>query len=1052
MGKSKHSSAYKIYCQKLVTQFESGDAREHAYRPALQGFIESFSKKLRVTNEPGKRTKGTKGEVNNKPDFVVVSGQTQLGFIETKDINEDLDEVGKTNQIERYCNAYPNLILTDYVEFRRYVKGKLRGNVVRIGKVDPKKKKITFNSDGESQLADFFESFLLEEVASVFSPQDLAIRLASLTRDVKKAVKRELSVEADSVRLHKLMVAFQKVLLADLNVDKFSDMFAQTLAYGFFAARVHFDGQGEFSRRTAATILPKTNPFLRRIFAEFANESLPDSLIEAVEDIVDLLKKTDIKSVLQHFGEHGRQDPVVHFYESFLAAYDPQLKKAMGVFYTPDPVVSYMVKSLDEILIDKFGRKRGLADDKTLILDPALGTGSYLHKTVEHIHKKVQAGSWDSYVSENLLQRIFGFEILMAPYAVAHLNLGIQLQNTGYQFEKEQRLGVYLTNTLEETAKRSEVLFSDWISEEADAAAEVKRQKAIMVVLGNPPYAAESQNDGPWIRDLMRGYDRLSGKPCANYFESEGKPLGEKNPKALNDDYVKFIRFSHWRIEQTGHGVLAFITNHGFLDNPTFRGMREQLLRDFDELYVLDLHGSTRRGKADTSIPDENVFPIQTGVSINFFIRRPTEKRDRNKLGKIFHAEITGSRESKFKWLDEHSFADTKFKEVETGAPLFAFKQRNLKLQKEFESGELVTKIFPVNSVGMYSARDGLTIDFDSERLWERVKDFSKCSPEEAREKYALGKDARDWQVKLAQADLAKTKLSREKIIEIKYRPFDTRHIYYTPNSRGFLCMPRNQIMQHMLDTKNVALCFSRPMSPKFQFSVHCSDSIVDQCVVGNKSAGAGASSLAPLYLVENGKTKPNLSPEILKRLQGLTTSKDPAIEFFHYCYAVLNSGTYKIKYKEPLANDFPRVQITDDPKMFQKLAKLGKELIEIHLLKDDRLQGGQVDFPTKGSNLVEAVRFDEKASRVYINKSQYFSGVSKEYWLRDVGGYQVLEKWLKDRRETKLSHHDIGHYETIVESFKRSDKLVEAIDGVIEDMGGWPIAVKASPKVKRAA
>jgi len=1047
MKKPANSSAYKTYCQKLTTQYASGEAGEHAYRPALQEFIESFSKKLRVTNEPSKRGKGKKGDIQNKPDFIVANGQTPIGFIEAKDINVDLNDVGDTDQIERYCEAYPNLILTDYLEFRRYVKGELRGKPVRAGKANAKKFEISFSPSGEEQVNQFFEEFLLEEVESVSSPAELASRLASLTRQVKKLVKQELEVEEDSVRLHKLMIAFKKVLLADLDAEKFSDMFAQTLAYGFFAARVHFDGKGEFSRRTASSILPKTNPFLRRVFSEFANESLPDTLIGAVDEIVDLLRKTDIKAVLQHFGEQGREDPVVHFYESFLGAYDPKLKKAMGVFYTPDPVVSYMVRSLDEILINKFGRKKGLADDKTLILDPALGTGSYLHKVVEHIHSKVQGGSWDSYVNENLLHRIFGFEILMAPYAVAHLNLGIQLQKTGYKFEKDQRLGVYLTNTLEETAKRSEVLFADWISEEADAAASIKRDKPIMVVTGNPPYSGASQNDGDWINRLMKGFDLLTGKKCANYFECDGKPLDEVQQKWLHDDYVKFMRFAHWRIEQSGHGVVAFITNHGFIDNPTFCGMRNALMSDFDEIYILDLHGNSKKKETcPDGSKDENVFDIQTGVSISFLIRSQSSEK-RNKA-RVFRADLFGVREEKYTWLEKNDRESTKFEEIFPSTPSYLFLKQDNELKSEYERGEKITDVFPIYGTGIVTARDSLTIRLNSDDVWKTVKNFVSLKEEQAREEFELGKDARDWKVITAQEDIRSSGPKKEKIRPILYRPFDIRFTYYTGKGKGFIGQPCSRVMSHMLNGDNVGLCFSRPMSPKYEFNVHISETLIDQCAVGNKSAGAGISYLAPIWKFEESGKTANLAQGVLKKLEKLGSEE----EFLFYAYATMSSSEYKTRYEEFLKRDYPRIQITPDKSLFKQLSKLGKELSQVHLLNDDRLEGSKVSFSTRGSNLIETVRYDAKLKRIYINSIQYFENVSDEIWSTQVGGYCVLEKWLKDRRSIVLSYDAIATFEKIAGSLELSRKVVSKIDVAIKEAGGWPLSTEKDLAQRKAA
>lgn len=1034
----KNTSAFKTYSQELRTRFKGGDATEHTYRPALQAFIESFGGAIRATNEPGKKGRGSNSK--NKPDFIVKRGAAPLGFIETKDIGINLTDTEDSEQIERYCKAFPNLIVTDYLEFRRYVRGELRAEV-KIGK--SKKNEITLTDTDGEDLVKFFEDFLLEETFTITSAAELADRLASLTLQIRKLVKKELSVEEDSARLHKLMLAFKKVLIADLDVNTFSDMFAQTLAYGFFAAKVHFDGKGEFSRRTASSILPKTNPFLKKLFREFADDNLPEALVGAVDEIIELLKKTDIKKILEEFGAQGKNDAVIHFYESFLGAYDPQLKKNMGVFYTPDPVVTYMVSSLDQILISKFGRKKGLADDKTLILDPALGTGSFLHKIVEKIHSRVQKGGWDSYVADNLLDRIFGFEILMAPYAVAHLNLGLQLQKTGYTFEKEQRLGVFLTNTLEETAKRSEVLFEDWISEEANAAASIKREKPIMVVTGNPPYSGESQNDGEWIEKLMKGTDILSNRSCANYFQCDGQPLKEKQQKWLHDDYVKFLRFAHWRIEQTGNGVVAFITAHGYLDNPTFCGMRQALMSDFNEIYLLDLHGNSKKKEtAPDGSKDENVFDIQQGVSICFLVRNAEIKK--GATAKVFKADLFGDRNNKYEWLSTNDWESTKYKEIFPETPNYLFIPQNTNLKKEYEVGIKVTELFPTHGTGIVTARDNLTIAYSADEIWKRVKDFSTLGEAEAREKYDLGKDARDWKVKTAQADVEKSGPKKENIKAILYRPFDTRFTYYTGQGKGFIGQPCAKVMRHMLADDNMGLCFARPMSPRFEFSVSVTTSMVDQCTIGNKSAGAGISYLAPLWLHDGKLKSANFNKNLLARIEELGTPE----EFFNYTFAILSSSDFRNKYSEFLKIDYPRVQLTDDKKLFNRLSKLGAELAGINLLQDERLGGGKVTFSIKGTNKIEAPRYDNATKRLYINEKQYFEGVTEEQWNHQVGGYNVLEKWLKDRKKIEINHDQIIQFERIAESFLVSKKVIEKIDAAIRDAGGWPL--EQQPKVAK--
>ncbi|MBM4095007.1 MAG: DNA methyltransferase, partial [Planctomycetes bacterium] len=544
--------------------------------------LESAGKGITATNEPKRILCGS-------PDFQIVRKGVPLGHVETKDIGTNLDEMERGKgphgeQFTRYRDALPNWLLTDYLQFRWFVGGAKR-LTVRVAELDAKGK-LKPLPDGERELAELLTAFFQQPALTVASARELAQRMAGMTRIIRDLIVSTFEHEKEQGWLHNWLAAFRDTLIPDLDEKQFADMFGQTLAYGLFAARRHAPPDEPFSRKMAAYSLPKTNPFLRKLFAEIAGVDMPDSIAWAVDDVVELLKHADMAEILTDFGKgKGKEDPVVHFYETFLAAYDPKMRKVRGVYYTPEPVVSYIVRSIDHLLKTRFNRPKGLADENTLILDPAVGTATFLYFVIDQIHQKSarQAGAWDDYVAKHLLNRVFGFELLMAPYAVAHLKLGMQLQETGYQFGSDQRLGIYLTNTLEEAAKKSAHLFAGWVAEEANAAAEIKRDKKIMVVLGNPPYSGISTNRGEWITRLV-----------ADYRSVDGKPLGEKKVW-LADDYVKFLRFAQWRIAQTGQGIVGMITNHGFLDNPTFRGMRQSLLRDFDEIYVFDLHGSTKK-------------------------------------------------------------------------------------------------------------------------------------------------------------------------------------------------------------------------------------------------------------------------------------------------------------------------------------------------------------------------------------------------------------------------------------------------------------------------
>jgi hypothetical protein len=597
--------------------------------------LESFGDGVLAVNEPKRIDCGA-------PDFWIGQGMLEIGHIEAKNIGISLKGLDKKDQMKRYLNALGNLIFTDHLEFRWYVGGELR-LAASIATFD-KQKKIKADPDGIAQVDQLLRQFLLTKAVQVTTPKALAKKMAALAQLIRDAINTALNDDDRGGMLRQQLESFQRVLIRDLTGEQFADMYAQTICYGLFAARCNTDKVSSFSRETAGFRLPKTNPFLRGIFSQIAGSDLDERITWAVDTLASILQQTDMSGILSDFGKRSRrEDPVVHFYETFLAEYDPKMRESRGVYYTPEPVVSYIVRSVDYVLKQKFKIAKGLADSKkiqvpnpkgegtieshqVLILDPAVGTGTFMHSVIEHIYEgfKNQKGMWSGYVSQHLLPRLFGFELLMAPYTVAHMKLGLQLQDLGYDFSSDQRLRIYLTNTLQESFQIEDqvVSFGSQIKAEAEAAKDVKQDTPVMVILGNPPYSGHSANTGEWIKGLLNGKDIISNTKTDSYFEVDGKPLGERNPKWLNDDYVKFIRFSQWRIEQTGYGVLAFVTNHGYLDNPTFRGMRQSLLKTFDEIYILDLHGNSKKKEScPDGSHDQNVFDIQQGVAIVIFVK-----------------------------------------------------------------------------------------------------------------------------------------------------------------------------------------------------------------------------------------------------------------------------------------------------------------------------------------------------------------------------------------------------------------------------------------------
>jgi predicted helicase len=820
-------------------------------------------------------------------------------------------------------------------------------------------------------------------------------------------------------------------------------MYAQTIAYGLFAARCETDKGKDFTRQQAAYLIPKTNPFLRKLFNYIAGPELDESITWAVDDLAQILAWADMEVVLKDFGKStGKTDPVVHFYETFLKEYDPKTREMRGVYYTPLPVVSYIVRSIDHILKTSFEKPQGLADPSVLVLDPAVGTATFLYMVMQEIHdaviKQGQSGTWDNYVTEKLLPRLFGFELLMAPYAIAHLKLGRLLKETGYQFQTDQRLGIYLTNTLEEAVKHSDTMFAQWITEEANAAAEIKKTKPIMVVLGNPPYSGASANKGKWAKELVQ-----------RYYQVDGAPLGERNPKWLQDDYVKFLAFGQWRIEKTGAGVLAFITNHGYLDSTTFRGMRQSLMNTFTDIYILNLHGNAKKKEvAPDGSKDENVFDIQQGVSIGIFIKE---------MGKIspamvHYADLWGKREGKYEVLAVTDFTSTTWIELKPTSPHYLFVPQDTELLPEYEQGWKTTDIFPTNSVGIVTSRDDFVFDFDEEKLKNRINTFldTELSDDKVKESLKL-EDKKGWTVADARKAISQDKDWGKAFTKCLYRPFDVKPLFY---HKVVIERSRPEVMRHMLAGKNLGLIARRQMIGELMSYFYVSKYMISDGVI--RSDNKGGESLFPLWLYPadgemqlGEKRHPNLNNDFIKVLSeklGLTFVEDGKgnlretfgpEDIFNYAYAVFHSPAYRSRYAEFLKTDFPRLPLTSDKGLFKSLAEKGAVLVALHLMESPLLNNLITKYEVKGEHLVDKVGYDEKSQRVSINKNQYFEGVPKEVWNFYIGGYQVCEKWLKDRKSRVLSIDDINHYQKIVVAINETIRLMNEIDSLITK---WPI------------
>ncbi|OQA01368.1 MAG: N-6 DNA Methylase [Bacteroidetes bacterium ADurb.Bin408] len=629
------------YISSINQRYKLGNATEHTFRSDLQVLIESMVPEIRATNEPKRQKCGA-------PDYIVTKKNIPVGFIEAKDIGDSdlqgLKKTGNKEQFDRYKESLDNIIFTDYLNFYLYRNGQMVSHVA-VGKLE--NNKITPLPENFEAFTLFIKDFCTHISQTIKSAKKLAEMMAGKARLLANIIENALIADqnesADSVQetanntLRDQLTAFKNILIHDITPKEFADVYAQTIAYGMFAARLHDKSLNDFSRQEAAELIPKSNPFLRKLFQYIAGYDLDDRIKWIVDSLVEIFRATNIQELLKDFGKATKmEDPIIHFYETFLAAYDPNLRKARGVWYTPQPVVNFIVRAVDDILKTEFDLPQGLADTsktkikvnvqgkmqeqevhKVQILDPAAGTGTFLAEVVKHIYKKFegQQGIWNNYVEKHLLPRLNGFELLMASYAMAHLKLDLLLAETGYTHNSHQRFKIYLTNSLEEYHHDTGTLFANWLSQEANEANHIKRDTPVMVIIGNPPYSGESANKGEWIMNLMEDYKKEPG----------GKEkLKERNPKWINDDYVKFLRYGQYFIEKNGSGILAFINPHGFLDNPTFRGMRWNLLKTFDKIYTIDLHGNAKKKEiAPDGGKDENVFDIMQGVSINIFVKKP---------------------------------------------------------------------------------------------------------------------------------------------------------------------------------------------------------------------------------------------------------------------------------------------------------------------------------------------------------------------------------------------------------------------------------------------
>ena len=953
------------------------------------------------------------------------------------------------------------------------------------------------DEDGDEWRKKWRSAFTLRHREVIETSRELSERLAELARAIRDRIQTALAIETESGPLTTLMKAFQKSLVHDLDEGGFADMYAQTIAYGLLSSRIT-DPEKKTADDFAAHM--RTNPFLKELMETFlhlggrkgkAGGPGIDFDELGVSDVMELLDDANMEEVVRDFGdEKPEEDPIIHFYELFLQEYDAKKRMQRGVFYTPRPVVSFIVRSVDTLLRTEFGLEDGLADMTTWremaervdaleipdgtaadqafvqILDPATGTGTFLVEAIDIINKTMtekwraegHSGKkvdqlWNEYVPQCLLPRLHGYELMMAPYAIAHMKIGLKLHETGYLFESDERARVYLTNSLEPAQDflGSFDFAIPALAHEAKAVNTIKGNRRFTVVIGNPPYSGHSAN----THKDDKGNLNFIGSLVHDYYFVDGIPLGEQNPKWLQDDYVKFLRFGQFLIRNSRIGVLAFISNNGYLDNPTFRGMRRNLMQTFSQVSILDLHGSIKKREiSPDGQPDENVFDIQQGVGICFLSLKKESVGESET--QIVQSDLYGSRKHKYDYLLSHDVATIDFLKLAPAPEFYLFVPQDQSERDAYEQGWKITDIFPMHSLGMVSARDDLCIQWTADDMWAVVRDFSSLPVEEARLKYTLRPDSRDWKVKLAQKDLLDSGPTRNQVVEVLYRPFDIRHTYFTGNSRGFICMPRGEVMRQMLDNNNLGLhCVRQTSIPAWQH-ILVSNRITDSDYVSNLTSERGY--LFPLFRYPTeqeqalGITKDaNLNPKFMAAVTQVLSEKPPNPEdVLWYLYGILHSPEYRSRYAEFLKIDFARIPIPGSSDVFRGIVQIGRHLGALHLMEAPNSNEQLITIVGTGNFGVEKVSHSDHT--VWIDKAKTcgFQGVADEVWNFQIGGYQVCEKWLKDRQAKGgkkprpariLTDEDIDHYKKILIAISETIRSMSEIDVLIETHGGWPNA-----------
>ncbi|WQW20753.1 N-6 DNA methylase [Helicobacter pylori] len=1075
------------------------EKNELTHRPSLHNLLnrlkDNFNKEFKIEHEPKK-------EQGSQPDFRVSFQGFSIGYIENKRVGENLSQLLKKDQIRKYLELNPNLMLTDYLNFVWVGKDENNAPLIKkeisIASLDELSKPLKPKPQTERDLIELFKSFFNHEATPITNAKDFATHLSPRTRYLKDAlIKYQEKTQVSSIFNN-----FKEYLYEELSFEDFSDALAQTLTYSLFLAKLNHPFE-KINLDNVRSSIPENFAVIREM-ADFLKKL--DGIKEIqwlLNEILSSINHVDMDSIIKDLNDD--KDLYLHFYETFLSAYDPKLRESKGVYYTPDSVVKFIINALDSLLKTHFkdaplGLKSALDNENIKLLDFATGTGTFLleafRKALE-MRKTSDGGistKEDKY--QNLLKQFYGFEYLIAPYAIAHLNLSQAFKEEFKKPLKENdALKIILTNTLIQPSEIAAYRGLNPIFEtELLNAQKIKEDKNILIITGNPPYSGASSNEGlfEWevkatygiepefqtieiekkvkltdkIKTLLKNIQtqKQGDKSVKNtnkdalknlkQIYSKYKLQNEQNPKWILDDYVKFMRFAQNKIESLGHGLFGFISNNAFLDNPTFRGLRRSLLECYDELYILNLHGNARKKeKTPQGADDENVFNIKQGVSINLFVKKVQATKQ-----KICYYDVYGERAEKYDFLAQHDLNSINWLELAPREPFYLLIPQETPLLEEYEQGFSVQEMFQVGSTGICSQRDHVVFHKDKESLLKLLKDFSTLEPSELRRKYNISDDSRDWRLEYAIRDVRANADNLEKyIVWCQYRPFDYRWTYYTGKSKSFIAYPRGEVFKHMLPPppplptnpktpnqtrKNVALITSRRFCQSQKSGVGFVSNKISDLRTWTCPGMEGGDYVNPLYHSPNYTE--NFTPEFRSFIDKHYNHSFEPLEILGYIYALLYSPNYRKRYEGFLKIDYPKILFTENKDLFRALSLLGIELIGLHVLNQESLNYSfeKLKDATIGEScyieghernpIIKKPSHNEPEQRLYINHSAYFSGVSQEIYDYRIGGYCVLDKYLKSHKNESC---DFDHVTRIIKVIARTIEIQKTLGFLTSDL-----------------